>query len=141
MKKSLRLALYAETWGKCGYCWNDVPFEKMQVDHVVPQSYNKTYSHLLQSRKNLLCTCRKCNHYKRAYDLPYFRGMISTLTDRLDKVYIYEVWKNFWIIQQKEWDLLFYFENIWLEKYTDFTELVKEHHNLPLTNPLWTKKF
>jgi len=130
MKKSDREKFYNETKGRCWYCWRKIEYKEMQIDHIVPQriSWNSRYStnNLMNNENNLLCSCRKCNHYKRAELLDNFRENIKTLHERLKKQYIFEVWLNFWITQINNWSWKFYFEIIWLEKFTKLGQVLEK---------------
>lgn len=93
--------------GHCGYCGQLIEFKKFQVDHIVPQ-YNKLPE--CDNINNLMPTCRKCNHYKRAGTLETFRRLMITLHERIAKIYIVEVGINFGMLEIKPFDGIFYFE-------------------------------
>jgi 5-methylcytosine-specific restriction endonuclease McrA len=93
--------------GKCAYCGKDITVKNMQIDHVIPKYHGGT-----NEETNLMPTCRRCNHYKRAWDLESFRDMIRTLIYRLRKIYIVKVAEDYGIIKIAEWDGVFYFEKV-----------------------------
>ncbi len=59
---------------------------------------------------NLMPTCRRCNHYKRASTVEEFRKDMKTLHERLLKIYIVNVGLNFGMLEIKPFDGKFYFE-------------------------------
>lgn len=130
MKKDIREKVYNETGWHCWYCWTKIEYKQMQVDHIVPQSIkdNATFTteYKINTIENLLCTCRKCNHYKSALYLSSFREQIKTLHERLKKQYIFQVWLNFWITQINDWNWKFYFEIIWLKKFEYVNDVIEK---------------
>ena len=60
--------------------------------------------------ENLNPTCHRCNHYKRAHTLETFRGMIKTLHERTQKIYICA--EDYGIIKIEPWDGKFYYERV-----------------------------
>lgn len=118
MKKIDREKVYAKCKGHCGYCGQDIEFKKMQVDHMTPACYSSHLiienSSIIGSTKddfdNLMPSCRKCNHYKRAMTVDQFRYRILTLHERIQKIYIAEVGVNFGVLIVKPFEGIFYFE-------------------------------
>jgi len=113
MKKELRQKVYEKFNGKCAYCGRDIAFKDMQVDHYYPLASigcaNASETDL-NSFDNLMPSCRRCNHYKRAELPEHFRTQMKTLHKRLMKIYIVKVAVDFGIIQINPWDGIFYFE-------------------------------
>ena len=125
MTKKKRQKVYDKTDGHCGYCGTKIDFEDMQVDHMYPKwRYSDEYKIRqclyglpkpipeLNSMDNLMPSCRKCNHYKRASDVEGFRQLLLTLQGRLDEIYIYEVAVLHGIVKAQAWDGTFYFEKV-----------------------------
>ena len=124
MKKSIRVKVYEKYNHHCAYCGKLIEYKNMQVDHMFPQAR----AHWLESEvmrkeesldftdindfKNLMPSCRRCNHYKRASTLGEFRGTLITLHDRLKTNYINKVAMDYGIIEVKPFDGLFYFERV-----------------------------
>lgn len=106
----------------CAYCGNEIKYKDMQVDHLTPktdESYYKTEgmrkyfqvkgSHI-DSFENLMPSCRRCNHYKRASSLNGFREQLKTIHKRLMNLYIFKVAVDYRIIKINKFDGKFYFE-------------------------------
>jgi 5-methylcytosine-specific restriction endonuclease McrA len=109
MNKNLRYEIYNKYEGHCSYCGKIIKFDEMQVDHLKPRRLNQIN---LNTFDNLMPSCRRCNHYKRAESLDNFRNMIKTLHQRIKDFYIVKVGIDFRLVEFKEWDGLFYFEKI-----------------------------
>lgn len=115
--KELRLKVYNKYDGRCGYCGNEVKFKDFQVDHIIPKrsvdyiiSKNKDWFNV-NDFSNLMPSCRRCNHYKRASSLDNFRLSMKTLHDRITKNYINKVAIDYGIISSiVPFDGKFYFE-------------------------------
>lgn len=86
----------------------------MQVDHYYPQCKEKFYLRRFKidvhAESNLMPTCRRCNHYKRARTPKQFRELMKTLHERLESIYILKVAVDFGMATIKPFDGLFYFE-------------------------------
>lgn len=113
-KKEQRVAVWQKYNGHCAYCGKEIAFKEMQVDHYWPQ-WNGMFADKLggfdvNSMDNLMPSCRRCNHYKRAYLPEDFREMMKTLHERLLKIYIAKVAEDFGIITIQPFDGVFYFE-------------------------------
>lgn len=89
----------------CAYCGKKITLRTMQVDHIMPKARGGK-----DEISNLNPSCRRCNHYKRALSVEEFRKQLSTLHNRLKKVYIAKVAVDFGIITYHDWDNVFYFE-------------------------------
>lgn len=111
-----RNKVYSKYNGRCAYCGKEIDFKAMQVDHMYPQYMSEhwrvNYGIDVYGFENLMPTCRKCNHYKRAETLEAFRMQMATLHERLAKIYILEVACNFGMTEIKPFDGLFYFEKV-----------------------------
>ena len=119
--KEKRLIVYNKCGGRCCYCGKDIEFKAMQIDHMTPQ-YKKAdplYFGVtidIDAIENLWPTCRRCNHYKRANDLEYFRKSMLTLHERIESNYINKVGIDFGIITVKPFDGIFYFEKQYIDR-------------------------
>lgn len=119
MKPAMRKMVYAKYDGHCAYCGREITFKEMQVDHFEPKAFTQPIGRDLNGRyiyhdadsyENLMPSCRRCNHYKRANTLKYFRHLIATIHERIHNNYIVKVAEDFGIVQYNTWDGLFYFE-------------------------------
>lgn len=102
--------------GHCAYCGREIAYREMQVDHYYPQCKAKFYLRRckidVHAETNLMPTCRRCNHYKRARTPRQFRELMITLHERLDGIYILKVAVDFGMANIKPFDGLFYFEKL-----------------------------
>ena len=119
--KKKRVKVYQKYNGHCAYCGKEIEYKDMQVDHLEPQTYNSAIGRDLNgdlvypdihALSNLMPSCRRCNHYKRANSLNMFRGMIDTLHERITNFYIAKVALDFEVMEFHEFDGLFYFEKV-----------------------------
>jgi 5-methylcytosine-specific restriction endonuclease McrA len=109
-----REKIYQKFNGRCAYCGRKITLKEMQVDHYYPKhmpSLSLAYGGFdVESFKNMMPSCRACNHYKWD-DLPEnFRDKMKTLHERLGKIYLVRVAINFGIVKIKPFDGKFYFE-------------------------------
>ena len=57
--------------------------------------------------------CRRCNHYKRAHTLEYFRQLIEEIPKKLFRDnYIYKVGLDYNLVEPHEHKVKFYFEQL-----------------------------
>ena len=117
ISKKIRQKIFEKSNGKCGYCGSEININKFQVDHIEPASSIKhiykegdAYLSRKDEESNLMATCVRCNHYKRAENLERFRHQMKTLHERLLKIYIVKVACNFGIIKLTPFDGIFSFE-------------------------------
>lgn len=115
MKKQKREDVYKKYDGHCAYCGKVITYKEMQVDHHYPKrgaSYAMVFHNIpdINAITNLMPSCRRCNHYKRAYKPEDFRRLIKTLHKRIAVVYINKVAVDYGIITIKPHDGVFYFE-------------------------------
>lgn len=59
-KRIVRPIVYAKTNGKCWLCWQDLKFEEMTLDHIIPVSKGGG-----NDRKNLMPAHLKCNQERK----------------------------------------------------------------------------
>lgn len=114
MTKRTRETVYAKYNGHCGYCGNVIEYKNMQVDHIYPkclQNFSVNAPNL-DHIDNLMPSCRRCNHYKRAETVERFRKMMMTLHERLAEQYTTKVAINYGIVVLKPFDGIFYFERM-----------------------------
>lgn len=75
-----RRTVYDLTGGRCAYCGEDITFEGMQADHVVP--LRKGGADTLQ---NMVPACRSCNHYKSTLTVEQFRQSVERMPAVLER--------------------------------------------------------
>lgn len=118
-KSQERRFIYGKYGGRCAYCGREIRFKDMQVDHLKPKAGTRPIGKDilgnyifpdLECLENKMPSCRRCNHYKRAHPLKYFRFLIATIHERIQKIYIAKVAEDYGIVEYKPWDGLFYFE-------------------------------
>ena len=113
-----RFKVHSKYDGHCGYCGREITIKEMQVDHMIPkcailfsgndpQKFEKVHSF-----DNLMPSCRRCNHYKRADNVEQFRYSMKNLHKRLEKIYINNVAVDYKMIEIKPFNGQFYFEQI-----------------------------
>lgn len=106
MNKKLRETIYQKYGGKCAYCGREIAYKDMQVDHLIPLRANGS-----NDFENLMPSCRRCNHYKRANTLEGFREMIEKIPEKLERdSYIYRVGVIYGNVVPKRKTVTFYFE-------------------------------
>ena len=118
-----RRKVYEKYDGHCGYCGKEIEFKKMQVDHIFPNSRRHWLKANEEIKKeegitfdniddfdNLMPTCRRCNHYKRALSVEQFRHRLSVLHNGLLGIYIFKVAVDYGIVEIKPFNGVFYFE-------------------------------
>lgn len=110
MKKELREHIYNKYGGHCAYCGKNIEYKKMQVDHLKPFCHFYFDPKISDHIDNLMPSCRRCNHYKRAESLESFRIKMTSLHERIQKIYIAKVAIDYGIIRLVPWDGIFYFE-------------------------------
>ena len=122
IRKSVREKVYRKYEGCCAYCGKVMEYQQMQVDHYYPQCKARYYLRRkidVHAEENLMPTCRRCNHYKRAATPEQFRKLMKTLHERLEKIYILNVAIDFGMATVKPFDGLFYFEKLKLKEQQD----------------------
>jgi len=110
-----RQQVYDKYDGHCAYCGKEISIKQMQVDHYYPKSapaVGLVNGVSTDDIKNLMPSCRNCNHYKRALQPESFRFYIKTLHERVMKIYIVKVAIDFGIVKIKPFDGEFYFEYV-----------------------------
>lgn len=122
MKKELREKVFNKYNKKCAYCGEVIEYRDMQVDHLTPKRLSHYYASermkkelgiigfCVGSFENLMPSCRRCNHYKRAYTLEEFRTLMQSLHERIASNYINKVAIDYDIIILKPFTGEFYFE-------------------------------
>ena len=114
MKKSKREQVWNKFGQRCSYCGKRIAYKEMQVDHYYPKRNPRWAKHYLNcdinDMKNLMPSCRSCNHYKRAYMPERFRKLMKTIHERIAKIYIIKVAMNYGLIDLRRFDGFFYFE-------------------------------
>lgn len=120
LSKKLREQIYQKFGGRCAYCGRAIEYAGMQVDHYYPQCkatfYARRFKIDVHAETNLMPTCRRCNHYKRARTPRQFKDLMRTLHERLEAIYILKVAVDFGIATLQPFDGRFYFEKRAVEK-------------------------
>ena len=116
INKSVRERVYQKFDGRCAYCGKAIAYQQMQVDHYYPQCkarfYVRRFGIDVHAEENLMPTCRRCNHYKRAATPRQFKTLMKTLHERLEAIYILKVAVDFGMATIQPFDGLFYFEKL-----------------------------
>lgn len=108
-----RKHIYAKYSGHCAYCGKEIEYKDMQVDHMKPlHAWNEADSGS-DDIENLMPSCRRCNHYKRAHDLETFRELLKdTLEHKVLDTYLGRVARDYGMVKWLGWDGVFYFEKV-----------------------------
>lgn len=104
--QSVRKIVYQKYNGRCAYCGCELAYKDMQVDHITSVYWN----HGGNEVDNLMPACRMCNFYKSTYSIDEFRDRLYTITDRLEKTFIYRLAKKYGIVKEEKHTIEFYFE-------------------------------
>jgi 5-methylcytosine-specific restriction endonuclease McrA len=112
-----RQKVYEKYDGLCAYCGQRISIKNMQVDHMIPKSAvyyqlskNPNANLVIDSFENLMPSCKRCNHYKRADDLEGFRKKMETIHERIASEYIVKVAQDYGIIKILPFNGKFLFE-------------------------------
>ena len=108
LTKEERQKIYESTGGRCAYCGQSITIEEMQVDHIFP-----IYRGGTDKLENMLPACRACNFYKSTMPLEDFRNRVQTLTERLEKLFIYRLAKKHGLINETHKSPI----KFWFEQY------------------------
>ena len=104
--KKIRQQVYDMHNGHCAYCGCELEYKDMQVDHV-----ESLYVHGGKNEiDNYKPACRACNFYKSTMSLEEFREQLETLTERLEKQFIYRLAKKCGLVKEVDKKVKFYFE-------------------------------
>lgn len=121
-KKAVRERVHQKYGGHCAYCGRAIAYKEMQIDHYLPQSRERFYARRckkdVHAEENLMPTCRRCNHYKRARTPKQFKELMQSLHERLEAVYILKVAVDFGMATIQPFDGFFYFEKVEKRKQT-----------------------
>lgn len=106
-----RHAVYDKMGGRCAYCGEELAYEDMQVDHVVPlRGWNEQGTDDLE---NMLPACRSCNHYKRGNSLEGWRRILEAMPATLERdCYTYRQAVRFGMVKPTPKKITFYFERV-----------------------------
>ncbi|MDU4427642.1 HNH endonuclease signature motif containing protein [Clostridium sp.] len=106
ISKKVREEVYRMYDGHCAYCGCKLEYKDMQVDHV-----KSLYAHEGRDEiGNYKPACRACNFYKSTMSLEEFREQLETISDRLEKQFIYRLGKKYELIIETNKKVEFYFE-------------------------------
>lgn len=102
---------------RCAYCGCELETstgKHMHVDHVEAISRNWWTTGCLfpenNTEENLYPTCPFCNRYKSSLPLESFRKWLIDTPRKLEKVTLYRNARRFGMIQEQQWDGIFWFE-------------------------------
>ncbi len=101
-----RKIVYEKYNGHCAYCGKKIKYKDMQVDHI-NSVYMKGEDNDIS---NLAPACRSCNFYKGTMTVESFRRQIGLIVERLEKVFIYRLARDYGLISEDKKDIIFYFE-------------------------------
>lgn len=110
--KSVRKAVYQKYGGRCAYCGCELEYKEMQVDHI----YSVYRFNGEDEIENYMPACRMCNFYKSTFTPNEFRDRLQTMTERLDRDFIYRLAKKYGIVVEHKEPIRFYFEKTEVEK-------------------------
>lgn len=111
LSKAERREVYDKCGGHCAYCGCELPFDKMQIDHVRPLRWYGA-----DELYNMLPACHSCNHYKGVSTLDSFRANIERFPYVLMRDSItYKNAVRFGLVEPKPQKVVFYFEKIGVE--------------------------
>lgn len=113
--KAVRQTTYEKYGGHCAYCGRLIAYKDMQVDHFKPLGAYFEEDRGTDDIKNLMPSCRMCNHYKRANSLETFRRYIQDIPRKLRQNYIYKVGVVYGNVIENEKPIVFYFEQPYKE--------------------------
>ena len=116
---ALRERVFQKYGGHCAYCGIILTLHEMQVDHFIPKDMeslvvagNFDGIDSIDDFKNLMPSCRMCNHYKRAHSLDVFRRYIEEIPRKCRNDYIYKIGVRYGLIEEHERPVKFYFETV-----------------------------
>ena len=126
ISKEDRKIVFNKYNGHCAYCGEVLKFERMQVDHIIPQYLFVTHiknkfripeflTHLKEEDvdhiDNLMPTCASCNNWKRTFNIELFRSEIQEQVNRLNKTSAnYRLAKRYGLVKEIKNPVTFYFE-------------------------------
>lgn len=105
ISKSTREEVHKKYKGHCAYCGCNLEYKDMQVDHLIAKRVGGN-----DEIKNYMPACRMCNFYKDTFSIEEFRENIKTVSERLEREFIYRLAKKYGAVEEKEDDIKFYFE-------------------------------
>lgn len=116
ISKKIRQAVYAKYDGHCAYCGKVLAYKDMQLDHLIPKQrerFKRYTEEEIECFENYMPSCRRCNHYKRAHTLEYFRQMIEEIPQKLFRdSYIFKVGLDYKLVMTEPHKVVFYFEQV-----------------------------
>ena len=117
--QKVREEVFRKYDGHCAYCGKVLTTNDFQIDHLIPvarERFGQYTSEELETFKNYMPACRRCNHYKRAHSLETFRRYIEEIPEKLHDNYIYKVGLDYGLVEEHPRKIVFYFEEIEKEK-------------------------
>lgn len=109
INKETRNKVYMKYLGRCAYCGKEIAYKDMQVDHLIPLNGYKEQG--TDDFDNLMPSCRRCNHYKRANTIEGFRKLIEEIPSKLMRDnYIFKVGVDYGFFEPRNRKVQFYYE-------------------------------
>jgi uncharacterized protein (TIGR02646 family) len=117
--KAIRLKVHEKYNGRCAYCGCNLPYNKMQVDHIRPQrnfylgSKADIPHYDVHDIQNLNPSCARCNKRKDTFSIEQFRIEIAAQLERLPKYNAnYRLAMDYGLITESQKPVKFYFETL-----------------------------
>lgn len=121
-RRRKRLQVLEKCNCRCAYCGENLYGESFHIDHIEPKNRNKGLisRHLAcnpisgsDDISNLFPSCAGCNSSKSDLSIEEFRDRIYDRLVRLNNYSSeYRIAKRFGLVEEKEIDIVFYFETI-----------------------------
>lgn len=104
--KTIRVQVWEKYNKRCAYCGRELLYKDMQVDHVKSIHLNGD-----NSIENLMPSCRMCNYYKGAGGIEFLRKELKQVNKRVMKPFLNRLAIQYGMMELKEWNGKFYYEN------------------------------
>lgn len=125
LNKKQRKLVFDKSNGVCWYCGNNLPEKGWHADHVEPvrryknvkitdegvKYFTKMERPHLDTIKNIVPSCSKCNLFKNGYSIEGFRREISLQVERARRFSVnFRTAERFGLIVTKDKPVVFWFE-------------------------------
>lgn len=97
--------------GRCAYCGIILP-KRWHADHLIPIRRGSDYKAEFDVFDNLMPSCPQCNIAKHEFSIADWKEWIKIHIRSLNKQANYRVAKSFGLIEEREIDVVFYFEKV-----------------------------
>jgi len=106
-----RKLVYQKYCGHCAYCGLKIEYDRMQVDHLLPQFLADQEPDLDNDRpENLMPSCQKCNSHKGGMRLEEWSTVLTRQVTMLRKNAQFDRALRFGQIDLTPKPIVFYFE-------------------------------